>query len=157
MRNKLEDLVKPLQIQRKEKNIKKENITKSDKVYSNTKRNIQDNIDDSEAACWDANSEKWDEQQEELKALNHIDVLRDSNLLCEHFDGKEIIWSEHRISAQDFCEKDPIPVSENYYFGYPECHPVSDSEDDYDFWEDYEDYEHTDKSRNPHLYENSIY
>ena len=157
MRNKLkDDFVKP-SFQLKEKNTKKRSITKNDKVYFNTKRNIQDNIDDSEAARLDANHEKWDEQQEEWKALSRIDALRDSDLLCKHFDGEEIVWSEHRLSAKDFCEPELLPVSDDCYSGYPGCHPVSDSEDDYNFWEDYEDYEHTDKSRNPHLYENSMY
>jgi hypothetical protein len=157
MRNKLkDDCVKP-SFQLKEKNTKKRSITKSDKVYSNTKRNIQDNIDDSEAALWDANYEKCDEQQEEWKALSHIDALRDSDLLWKQFDGEEIVWSEHRLSAKDFCEPELLPVSEDYYLGYPECHPVSDTEEEHDFWADFEEYECEDKYRNPHLYEDSIF
>ena len=157
MRSKLGDIfVKPLKTQNK-KDIKKRKITKSGKVYSNTNRNIQDNIDDNIAAYWDAKEEKLAEKHNEIITLYNIDALRDSNLAWKQYDGEEIVWSEHRLSAKDFGEPELLPVSDDCYSGYPACHPVSDSEDDYNFWEDYEDYEHTDKSRNPHLYENSMY
>lgn len=156
MRNKLkDDFVKP-SFQLKEKDIKKRNISKSAKIYSNTNRNIQDNIDDSTAAFWDAKEEKLEETQNKWDTLRNIDALRDDNLVGKVYDGEEIIWSEHRISAKNFYDPEPVPISEDYYFGYPACYPVSDSEEDFDVWEGYEEYEIEDKMRNPHLYKDSI-
>jgi hypothetical protein len=152
MRNKLE-VVLTKDVPKKKANIR----TKINKCHSNINRDIQANMDDDVVAFWDAKEEKWDEQQNVWNTLRDIDALHDVNLFWKFSDGEEIVWSEHRISTKDFCEPEPIPISEDYYFGNTTCHPVRDSEEEHNFWEDFEEYESTDKLRNPHLYNYSIY
>jgi hypothetical protein len=152
MRNKLE-VVSIKDVPKKKTNIR----TKINKCHSNINRDIQANMDDDVIAFWDAKEEKWDEQENVWNALRDIDALRDDNLTWRVCDGEEIVWSEHRLSAKDFCEPEPLPISGNYYLGHTPCYPVSDSEEEHDFWKDFEDYEIEDKLRNPHLYEGSIF
>jgi hypothetical protein len=125
---------------KKEKDIKR---TKTNKYYSNIKNNIQDQMNDDKNARLDAKEEQYQEKQDEL------DAFFKQELLSVVLNGETIVWSKHHQLAK---EQEPLPISEDYYFGYSACHPVSDSDSDYDLWEGYDDYESFDQMLNPELY-----
>ena len=114
-----------------EKDIKR---TKTNKYYSNIKNNIQDQMNDDKNAHLDAKEEQYQEKQELLSVV---------------LNGEIIVWSKYHQLAK---EQEPLPISEDYDFRYPGCHPVSDSDSDYDLWEGYDDYESFDQMLNPELY-----
>jgi hypothetical protein len=100
-------------------------------------------MNDDKNARLDAKEEQYQEKQDEL------DAFFKQELLSVVLNGETIVWSKHHQLAK---EQEPLPISEDYYFGYSACHPVSDSDSDYDLWEGYDDYESFDQMLNPELY-----
>ena len=147
MRIKLEgDIAAPVKLlQSKKKN------TIRRQVYTNTIRSIQDNMDDMNNAYWDAKEEKMDEKDEELSFICKFNLFR-------LFDEGPVVWANHRISVQDFCEPDAVAVTvagsgsgSGAEYPYTYGHTYK-SDEEYDFWEGYDEYESFDKMLNPNLY-----